>query len=362
LPRVLHILDASADFQTRRGVADLCRALGPGFETSWRTIGPGGDWRGIASAVFRLRGEAGWDVVHAWGTRALSAAAMTPGRRIVFSPAEEMRPADVRWTRAVMGYRDVDVVCASDLARRRFVERGVPLDRCHLIRPGVDFGRIKSRRSDSVRAAMGLAADDYVVLAAGETTALSNHHLAAWAIGILSELDPKYKVLVWGRGRRFAAFERAMGHWRNPAMLRVATARLGPAVQFEELFAAADAIAVTAKEGAGTLPIAMAMAAALPIVAVTNRTTSELLEDRHTAAMVSKDRARLVARRILDVREDTQLQWSISDMARTEAYEYFSLTRFVNQWRTVYRQLAAGERAAVPEQQAGAGMRFHGRG
>ena len=35
-----------------------------------------------------------------------------------------------------------------------------------------------------------------------------------------------------------------------------------------------------------------------------------------------------LAQRIEDVRHDRNLQWAISDMARTEAYEYFALTRF----------------------------------
>ena len=67
------------------------------------------------------------------------------------------------------------------------------------------------------------------------------------------------------------------------------------------------------------------------------------------------------ARRVLDLLEDSSVQWSIADMARTEAYEYFSFTRFVNQFRTLYRQLAKGEKVEVPEQGPGAGLRFHGR-
>jgi hypothetical protein len=47
-------------------------------------------------------------------------------------------------------------------------------------------------------------------------------------------------------------------------------------------------------------------------------------------------------------------------MARTEAYDYFSLTRFLEQWKEVYRQVAAGESVEVVER-AGAGARFHGR-
>jgi hypothetical protein len=71
---------------------------------------------------------------------------------------------------------------------------------------------------------------------------------------------------------------------------------------------------------------------------------------------------RLLAQRVVQLRNDSQAQWSLADVARTEAYEFFSMTRFVEQWRGVYRQAAAGQRVEVIEPAPGAGSRFHGRG
>jgi hypothetical protein len=71
---------------------------------------------------------------------------------------------------------------------------------------------------------------------------------------------------------------------------------------------------------------------------------------------------RQIARRALDLIEDSHLQWSLADMARTEAYEYFSFTRFVNQFRAVYRQMVEGGKVEVPQDAPGAGLRFHGLG
>jgi hypothetical protein len=104
------------------------------------------------------------------------------------------------------------------------------------------------------------------------------------------------------------------------------------------------------------------MAAGLPIVATVTPTVAELLEDRHTALMVGDTSARVIAQRILDLRSDGRLEWSISDMARTEAFEFFAMTRFLEQLRCVYQQAAAREPVIVPQQGPGAGLRFHGRG
>ena len=148
---------------------------------------------------------------------------------------------------------------------------------------------------------------------------------------------------------------------RRPNFLSVATERLGPDVTFEELLPAADTALVTADAPAATLPIAICMAAGLPIVATVSPTVAELLEDRHTALFTTKSEPRLIAQRILDLLGDSKLRWSIADMARTEAYEYFSLTRFLDQHRVLYRQFASGARIEIPQQQPGAGLRFHGR-
>jgi hypothetical protein len=70
---------------------------------------------------------------------------------------------------------------------------------------------------------------------------------------------------------------------------------------------------------------------------------------------------RLLAQKILQLRDDSQLQWSLPDIARTEAYEYFALTRFLEQFREFYRLVASGGAVDLTEPAAGAGARFHGR-
>ncbi|HSV15419.1 MAG TPA: glycosyltransferase, partial [Tepidisphaeraceae bacterium] len=179
---------------------------------------------------------------------------------------------------------------------------------------------------------------------------------------ILNVLDERYKLLIWGRGDRAANAARLGVRLHQPDMVKLAEPLLGRAIEFEQLLPATDACIVTARAPVATLPIAICMAAGLPIVSTVTYTAAELLEDRHTALMVPKPSPQLLAQRVLDLRGDSALQWSIADMARTEAYEFFSLTRMMNQYRAVYHQMAADEAVEVPEAAAGAGLRFHGRG
>ncbi len=362
--RVLHLLDARPDYQTETGARQLSRDTSGSFHVDTRTIGTGGTYSTPFSALLHLRRDRAadaFDVVHAWGGRALAVAAVASDRPIVFSPDRFPTERTVRWMRAVMSARDVHVVAPTDTTRRAFVTRGVPIERCHLVRPGVEFGQINRRRDARLRERLGFAPDDFVMLAAGESTRAGAHGLAVWAAAILHVLDPKYRLLLWGRGPLAAQAARFAEHTHQAGLMEVAQSRLKRDVRFEELLPAADAVLVTATEPAPTLPVSVCMAAALPIVAVVTATVSELLEDRHTALMVGRPAPRLIAQRVLDLRADPGLQWTISDMARTEAYEYFSLTRFLNQYRAIYRQVASGEKVEVPQQAPGAGLRFHGR-
>lgn len=358
--RVLNVLSPDADFQSLRTHDSLCREMGPDFSFVTRTIGLGRDFRNLACAILKLREHEEADLIHAWGIPALTAAALAGGRRILFSPTRFAGPRAVRWIASAMEYRDVHMLCASSTQQRVAVERGVPMARTHLVRPGVEFGRINRRRDDALRAAIGFAADDFVLLAPGESTRAAAHEEAVWACGILNVLDPRYKLLLWGRGDRSRNATARGRRLRQTDMVKVAEAHLGKALEPEALLPAVDACLLTARGAVSTLPIAICMAAALPIVSTVTYSVAELLEDRHTALMVAHASPRLLAQRMLDLRADTSLQWSISDMARTEAYEFFSLTRMLNQYRTVYRQAAANEPIELPQQPAGAGLRFHG--
>jgi glycosyltransferase involved in cell wall biosynthesis len=359
MARVLHLVEEHPDFQTRRSVDALLATAGSTSEVVPR----------LPPTVGRLRRAAigAADVVHAWGLRALAAAVLGARHRVVFSPVEFPTPRAVRWLRAVVAYRDVQVVCATSTQRRAYVERGVPLDRCHLVRPGVDFKRVRRRRDAELRRALGFSDADHVVLAAGESTRAAAHEDALQAVAIAHFLDPRYRMLLWGRGERAPAVERKAGRIVGSQVLSVAERRLARPVEFEELLPAADSVLVAARGPVSTLPVAVCMAAALPIVSTVTYTVAELLEDRHTALMVPAPRAgasnvsRLIARRMLELRDDPSAQWAIADMARTEAYEYFSLTRFLDQYRALYRQVADGQKVEVPEPAPGAGRRFHGR-
>jgi glycosyltransferase involved in cell wall biosynthesis len=100
-------------------------------------------------------------------------------------------------------------------------------------------------------------------------------------------------------------------------------------VEFEELVGVADVGVVSAAGPVATLPVAVAMAGGVPLVATVTGEVSELLEDRHTALMTAAGAPRLLAQRIRTLREDGELGRRLADRARSEAYEYFAMSGFI---------------------------------
>jgi glycosyltransferase involved in cell wall biosynthesis len=337
MPNVLHLLGPGADEQTRRLHEMLTSQIGAEFESITRTIGPAGSFRNLPTAGVRLRGQ-GADVICVWGLTALAAAIIAGHRRMLFCPDRFMGPRSLRWARSLMALGDVHMICPTAGQQRLAVQRGIPFDRCHVIRPGVDFGRLK-RKNPELRRQLGLADTDFVVLAPGESTVATAHELAMWAIGILHVLDPAYKLVVWGRGTHAGPSAGLSRQLRKQQMLKFAQPLLGRSVDYEDLLAIADMCLITAGSAVPTLPIITTMAAGVPIVSTVTFLLAELLEDRHTALMVPQRSPRALAQRVLDLRGDPSLRWKIADTARAEAYEFFPMTRMLDQYRRVYRQM-----------------------
>lgn len=339
--RLLHLHDAHADFQTRRAIEQLSGNLGGEFESNGLPMPAGGALGTLARTVFRLRRAGGnADILHAWGMRALSAAALDPFERIVFTPTEFPTRRQIKWLRAIMSYRNVQVICPTTTIERQLITGGIAEARVHIIRPGVDFARVKKRRDPQLRAALGFSDHHQVLLAVGESTRNANHAQAVWASAILNVSDRNTRLLLWGRGPMARAAAEFANNLAQPELVVLAEHKLGRPLEFEDLLPAADMLLISATGPVSTLPIAIAIAAALPIISTVTPTAAELLEDRHTALMTTPAVPRLLAQRILHMRADSSLQWSLADRARSEAYDYFPLSRFLQQMREIYGKIA----------------------
>jgi glycosyltransferase involved in cell wall biosynthesis len=317
MANVLHLLEADADFQTQRLAAALT--------DRWETVGPGGRFRDVFNAARWLKRQSSVDIIHAWGTRPLIAAAMAGPGPIIYTPPAPPDHRAINWLKRVSKRRDVHVICDSHPARTALCLRGLPLDKCHAIAPGVRT--IPRSDGSAARRRLGLAETDFVLLAPGESTRAAGHRLSLWTAAILHELSPGWKLLVWGRGPLGGHLERLAGQLNCRPLLHFA-----PGEEFENLLAAADVALITAGAHAAVLPLAICMAAALPIVATP---LAPLAEARN--ALLAEDRSpRTLAQQVLELRRNPPLRKCLGDAAKQDALCFFDLAQFRRKHAEIY--------------------------
>jgi glycosyltransferase involved in cell wall biosynthesis len=346
---VLHLLGTIAEEQTRQIHALLVREIGPAFSSETRTIGGGGTYRNLPTAIWHLRREKP-DITYAWGIPALAAAVVAKHPRILFSPDRFAGPRALKWIRPLMDRTSVTMICPTFTQQRLAITSGIDPDRCIVIQPGVDFGAVRARRDPALRAELGFAESDFVIIAPGESNLLTGHEHAVWASLILHVLDPACKLLLWGRGER-AELVSAAPRRLQLDLVTLAEQKLGRSARFEELLGVADACLVTPAGVAPTLPIATVMAAGVPIISTVTYMLSELLEDRHTALMVATRSPRALVQRVQDLRADPAMRAKITETARAEAYEHFSMTRMMDKYRRLFAAENSNDETSKPSNQ-----------
>jgi glycosyltransferase involved in cell wall biosynthesis len=223
--------------------------------------------------------------------------------------------------------------------RDQFIARGAPADRCHVIAPAVDDARLAAADPE-VRQRLGIAPDDLVLLAPGESSRDSLHRSALWATAILNFLDPRYRLLIWGHGAMVDSLRRFAAATEGDRLLISARAVLGSQVDFEQIIPAADAAIYCAQPGSPILPAAICLAAGLPMVATASAEAVEFLHDRDNALLEPSLNPRCLAERVRDLQADAGILQSLTRRARQSAEKDFSIAQNIAQWRQLYSTLS----------------------
>jgi len=336
--QVLHLTSHPPDFQAGRTAETIRLGSEAGITFTTRTIGPGGTYRSVLQAAMSLRFGQGtlFDVVHAWDLPSLLAGCGSPSP-LVFSPS--LPPAHApAWLAAAMVYRNGTVIATTPTMRRRLIRQGIPAQRCHLIPPAVDPSRIPMGCNETLRARLGIAPDDRVILAPGESNRAAAHLLALHTVSILHVLDPRYRLLTMGEGSCARGMIRLADRLRQPRLL--VQPRWSARVEFEGLLGCADLALVAASDVSASLPIAMCMAAGLPIVAAATPANLDLVTDGYSASLVARPTPRLLGQRALELFEDPARMRLLGAGAKTEMRPRFNPTPAEAAYASLYRRAA----------------------
>lgn len=337
--QVLHLMSTAGNLHAERTSALIRRFAADGISIATRSIGRGGVYRNVAHAAMSLRFGRGipFDVIHAFDSSSLLAACAAPSP-LVFSAPEF--PASVpAWWRRAMVYRNGTAITTTAVHRRRLIAQDIPAPRCDVIPPPLDLQALSAEPDAELRSSLGFSPEDRIILAPGESNRSAGHLLSLHTISILHVLDPRYRMLIWGRGQTVGRLESLARSFRQPQLLVVAERTLGRRIEFERLVRSAD-LALVASPLPPVMATAMCMAAGLSIVSGISPCCAELLQEGLTASLAPTFAPRLIAQRLLQAIEDpaTAMQWG--RYAQSEAGRRFEPTQAVSRFVGLYRHAA----------------------
>ncbi len=324
---MIYLTPAKMDFQSERTLERLLRDLGEEFSITQSTV------VNPISTASKLWHHPPSQPVHAWGESALKAAAVCGINRVIYSPPPEIHLPFKFSLRMALWQQSVHVVCPTEAARELFIEQGTPGNRCSVIRPEIDSDRNPAARDEKLRQELGFENADFVTLLCGESTTESEHRTGAWAVSVLHVIDPRYRLLAWGRGSQTTSLIRFGERLEQPKLVTLAQQKLARAVEWEELVSVADAILIPGGGLIATLPISICQASGVPIVARAGPTTSEILANNPNTSLVPDATPKTLAQALLKISEN--------GTARKNAAAEHSSRSTTDQWRDLYRRLGA---------------------
>ncbi len=336
--RVLHLFGRAPDFSTAHAAEMLQAHSPPDITVNCRQIGSGGADLNPLISCLKLRHN-GFDLVHAWDPRALLIGALATSSPVLFTPADFSIRKELNWLPILTKFRNARVVCSTGAQRELLLREGISARRCRQIEPGLERNSVSFEPNTKLREKLGLASDDFVLLAPGESNRLAGHRLALWAVSILHVYDPRYRLLIWGRGEQTHSLQTLARKLRQPKVLICAEQALKRPVDFHLFPTAADMILATGHPAAAPFSLALCMASGKPIVGSADGLAGSFLSDGESAAMVPCGTARPLAQRVHEISRDVTLQRKLAAGARKAATMHFALPQFLNGYFDLYRAL-----------------------
>lgn len=357
MPAVLHILDAACGetqlhrllalhdaLPDRQSAHSLLSLDGPAANRAARFLGfavpalprrlPPLKWApGLRTSV----DNAALAILHAWGVEAAGVcASQLPDLPLVLTLLRpEVLPHAARWIRSFP--TDATVIVDSQTARAALIASGIVPERVVVIRFPADFAAINQARSQDLRRdVVGDASP--VLLMPGPPSRAGGQYFGLWAAAIVKQIHRRLRVLMpydSPESRRLGRFVRQIG---MPDLLAVPNARL----TYPQLAACADLFLVPAAEETCVDPIAVALAAGLPVVGAAVRSVAELIADHQTGLLCKPRQPRRLAARILTAIEDHGLRRRLADAARAHAYESLSPHAFIENHERLYDNILRG--------------------
>ena len=238
------------------------------------------------------------------------------------------------------------LVAVSEFVGNSLVANGIPPDRVHVVLNGIDVDRWQpGRRREETRQSLGIGAETPVLLSICRLFPEKGVAEAIQALALVRRELPDALLLVVGT-------DVTPGHWYSTRLRElVDELGLGSAVRFlglrddvEGLFAAADLFVLPSFEEPFGLVFVEAMAMGVPIVALDNGGTREVVEHDSDGLLVARGDVDGLAASIVKLLRDPDQRRTMGRTGRRHAGERFTVQRMAADAGAVYESIASTNR------------------
>jgi glycosyltransferase involved in cell wall biosynthesis len=233
----------------------------------------------------------------------------------------------------------------SGVVEEQLARGGVPRERLVRIEDAVDPAALRPTRArEAVRAELGAAPDDCVLLALGALVERKGHDLALRALAELARGGRAVRLWIAGEGPERAALQalaQSLGIGERARLL-------GRRADVPDLLAAADVVAMPSRaEGMGVAALE-AMAAGRPVVAARVGGLGEAVQHERTGLLVEPDDAPALAAALARLVDDRALAARLGAAGPARIAERYHASRMCDAYDALYREVLA-EAGRAPE-------------
>lgn len=338
------------------------RLINDGFELHQLGRRPGFDWACVRRLVRRLEGQ-GVQLVHAhqYTPFAYAAAMRVFGRRprILFTEHGRFYP-DVAsrkrklFNRLMTSRRDRFIAVGGSVRQALIDKEGLPGSRIEVIYNGVDQSpvRLDAAQRAEVRAELGVAESDFLVLQVARLDTIKDHSTAIRTISAAARQDPRLKLHLVGDGPERQRIE----HQVAALGLNHCVTVHGQRRDVSRLLAAADAFLLTSVSEGIPVTIIEAMASRLPVVSTAVGGVPEVIDDGLSGLLAPAGDDKALAAALVRLACDAELRYRLAECGARRAAERFSEDLMINEYACIYAEMieSRGGKSALRMQRAAA--------
>jgi glycosyltransferase involved in cell wall biosynthesis len=234
------------------------------------------------------------------------------------------------------------VACSESVKQATQSREAIESDKVTVIRWGIDTKEMVAHRSaHDVRASLGIADDDEVLVCVASLTEKKGHEYLLRSFPQIQSLFTQTRLVLVGDGPRRPYLESLVRRLRIESKVTL----LGIRSDISDLLNMSD-LFVLPSLYEGT-PIAIMEAQAMGVPCVTTRVggTDELILHNKTGLLVEPRSAEALASAVCQLLANPQRRLRMSHTARRYARCHFSTERFFRELDALYRQLLVEKRA-----------------